>query len=69
MCKQIVLKAWNTNQGQNLQMKIDRCSASLWKWGQEITGSFKNRIKEIKKMPKVLKHSRDGESVKRYIEE
>lgn len=69
MCQQIVEDTWRTKQGLSLQEKIKYCSTVLSTWGQEITGSFKNRIKERKKIIRILKGRRDEESMRKYQEE
>ncbi|XP_074378563.1 uncharacterized protein LOC141720107 [Apium graveolens] len=65
----VVTDVWNIDEGKSLQIKIAQCVASLYQWGQEITCSFKCRIKESKRILKTLKGRRDEESVERYVNE
>lgn len=49
--------------------KMDECSEILSSWGQEITGSFKKRVHQCKRILKNLKGRRDDASVKLIKEE
>lgn len=68
MCQQIVEETWRMYAGLSLQQKIAKCAESLQIWGQEITGSFKSRIKRSKHILKNLKGRRDAASIEQYKE-
>lgn len=64
MCQQLVKDVWDRNLGRSFHDKIRECTEVLSAWGQEITGSFKRRIHQHKKVIKALKGRRDAFSVK-----
>lgn len=68
MCQQIVEETWRLYEGFSLQQKLAKCAESLQIWGQEITGSFKSRIKRSKHILKNLKGRRDAASIENYQE-
>lgn len=69
MCGEIVKDVWCSRQGRTLKEKLEKCSEVLTKWGKEITGSFRTRIKECKRIMKSVKAKRDARSVKLYQDE
>lgn len=68
MCRKIVEDSWHLNQEKSLHEKIDSCSAALFKWGKEITGSFKARINQCKKTMRFTKGRNDANSIQVYNE-
>lgn len=68
ICRQIVEDIWDRHQGDSLQNKLRECAVVLSKWGQEVTGSFKDRIMKCKAMLKRFKGRRDSNSIKKYQE-
>lgn len=66
MCFQIVKDTWELHQEKTLQQKLLMCSEILSVWGKEITGNFKQRINQHKKVMRTLKGRRDAESVQKY---
>ncbi|XP_074356448.1 uncharacterized protein LOC141696167 [Apium graveolens] len=69
MCKSIVEDIWNNSTGKSWQEKIIACSNNLAVWGKEITGSFRDRIQNCKKVIKIVRGRRDEASIKLYQEE
>lgn len=59
MCLQIVKETWSMHQHKSIQEKIALCSETLSSWGKEITGKFKDRIRQSKKMLISMKGRRD----------
>ncbi|XP_074324163.1 uncharacterized protein LOC141661078 [Apium graveolens] len=49
MCLQIVKETWSMHQHKSIQEKIALCSEMLSSWGKEITGNFKDRIRQSKR--------------------
>lgn len=68
MCKQIVEEVWYRLQGCSMQEKMQTCSEMLFVWGKEITGSFRTRISQCKRVMRKTKGRRDGRSVQQYKE-
>ncbi|XP_074374778.1 uncharacterized protein LOC141715199 [Apium graveolens] len=50
ICKQIVEDTWNKHQVEPLQNKLNHCLEVLTDWGQDITGNFRRRISDCKKV-------------------
>ncbi|XP_074377571.1 uncharacterized protein LOC141719089 [Apium graveolens] len=69
MCKQIMDAAWNGNGESSFYDKLFHCAETLHIRGQEITGKFKARIADCKKIIKTIRRRRDLESCKRVMEE
>lgn len=63
MCQQIVEETWYRYQNCTLQDKLKECAILLTEWGNEITGSFRNRINQCKNIMKINKGRRDRHSV------
>lgn len=68
MCGNIVEEAWQLNQDKPLTEKIKFTSEILAKWCKEITGSFKNRVRVLKKIMHHTKGRQDQHSVQLYQE-
>ncbi|XP_074349508.1 uncharacterized protein LOC141689198 [Apium graveolens] len=66
MCGKIVEETWASSSSITLGSKLKECSKSLASWGQEITGSFKKRIDQSKKIIKMVRGRRDELSVKQF---
>ncbi|KAK1383205.1 hypothetical protein POM88_020940 [Heracleum sosnowskyi] len=69
MCQQLVKEVWQEHQDKSFQSKLLECLTVLSKWGKEITGCFKSRISQSKKVMKMLKGRRDQNSVQLYQKE
>ncbi|KAL8133670.1 hypothetical protein AgCh_008927 [Apium graveolens] len=68
MCGKIVQDSWQLNEGKSLAEKISFTSEVLEKWGKEITGSFRSRIQQCKKIMQFTKGRKDSHSIKLYQE-
>lgn len=68
MFYQIVEDTWSSNTG-TLFDKLSSCADILSVWGKEITGNFKGRINQSKRVLKTLKGRRDSYSLNLYQEE
>lgn len=69
MCKDIVMHCWDSNKIFKFNHKLLACQAQLEVWGKEITGNFRQRIRDCKHKLKHLKSRRDSNSVKLFSEE
>lgn len=70
MCKKIVEETWEKVQnGATFHDKISSCTEVLSSWGQEVTGNFRRKINQSKKILRVFKGRRDVDSIKQYQEE
>lgn len=63
MCKKLIEDSWNASIGIPLFEKIARCSELLSVWGEKINSSFIKRINNEKHILKMLKGSRDVQSI------
>uniref|UniRef100_A0A803PF51 RNase H type-1 domain-containing protein n=1 Tax=Cannabis sativa TaxID=3483 RepID=A0A803PF51_CANSA len=68
MCYQLVQDCWDTQSHESISGKISKCAEVLARWGKEVTGDFKARIKHCKTTMSILKPKMDAESVKQYDE-
>lgn len=68
MCKQVVRDSWGGVMVCSLRDKIKCCSTALAEWGQDLTGSFKERIAGCRRILKRLRNCIDAGSVTRYKE-
>lgn len=68
MCRHIVEEVWSSNHDRTMREKEKACSEILKVWGNEITGSFKARIKQCKSIMKSLRGRRDTLSIQKYQE-
>lgn len=66
VCKQIVEEVWYSNDDRSFYDKLSECAQILSSWGQQITGNFKKRIQQCKRILKQLKGRHDSNSVKHY---
>lgn len=63
MCEHIVKEACNDNAEKTLFDRISFCAGKLADWDKSITGSFRDRIKHIKQVLKMLKGRKDIVSI------
>ncbi|XP_074346940.1 uncharacterized protein LOC141685753 [Apium graveolens] len=68
ICRQLILECWEDSNNVGIQAKIKACAVKLQKWGREVTGKFKTRIKGCKLEMKKLRNLRDATSVQKYKE-
>ncbi|KAK1399270.1 hypothetical protein POM88_009133 [Heracleum sosnowskyi] len=66
MCGKIVEETWQLNQGKPFTEKISITLEILAKWGKEVTGCFRNRIQQLKRVMHCTKGRKDEYSVKMY---
>lgn len=66
LCDQIVEGVWYNDQKCSFFNKLADCSEVLPAWASEVTGSFKNRIYQCKKIIKFLKWRRDTNLVRLF---
>lgn len=63
MLYQLVEDVWSNNSDRSFYDKLNQCCGVLSAWGHEVTGSFKQRINQSKKIMKALKGRRDEDSI------
>lgn len=66
LCKELVKNSWSQSGSESLQEKLIKCSSVLQRWGKNITGNFKERIKLCKSRIAYLHGRRDQVSVKQF---
>ncbi|KAK1361570.1 hypothetical protein POM88_046044 [Heracleum sosnowskyi] len=66
MCGKIVEETWQLNHGKPFIEKISITLETLAKWGKEVTGCFRNRIQQLKRVMYCTKGRKDEYSVKLY---
>lgn len=64
LCYQLVEDVWLNNSQSSFYEKLSICSNVLSTWGKEITGNFKGKINQSKKILKTLKGRRDAAPIK-----
>ncbi|XP_074356438.1 uncharacterized protein LOC141696155 [Apium graveolens] len=68
MCRQLVIKSLDSENNEDIQVKIKNCGKKLLQWGQEVTGKFSERIKRCKIEMCRLRKFRDPISAHKYQE-
>ncbi|KAM6545103.1 hypothetical protein CsatB_025839 [Cannabis sativa] len=68
LCKHLIEGCWLGSGLMNIQDKIAKCGEVLGKWGRDITGNFRQRIKLCKKQIRDTKWGRDPSSIQLHKE-